>query len=81
MSDLSGDFENDNLSTEARWTLDNLSGISDIPTLRGGLVPTGYMQKGAQRLRQILELGLTTLPDRSFMDECSGVWAFEHPRT
>lgn len=60
-------------------TLDNFSGILDIPTPRGGPMPTRYKRESAQRLRQILNLGPTTLPDRSFMDELSGVRASKQP--
>ncbi|GMN60124.1 hypothetical protein TIFTF001_029208 [Ficus carica] len=95
MSDLFSDSENDNLfvevdiigsskstgSYESTTTLDNLSRISDIPTPRGGSASSGYSREGIQWLRQILELGLTTFPDHSFMNELSNVRVPEQPRT
>lgn len=65
---------------QAGKTPGNLLGISDIPTLRGGPALTGYAGERVQRLRHILELCPTTLPNHSFMDELSGVRASEQPR-
>ena len=65
---------------QVKRTPNNMWGISDIPISRSVPAPTGYTQEGVQRLRQIQELGPTILPDRSFMDELSGVRAFKQPR-
>ncbi|GMN70445.1 hypothetical protein TIFTF001_039510 [Ficus carica] len=61
---------------QAGRTPDNLSSIYP----RGGPALTRHAGEGAHQLRQILQLGPTTLPDRSFMDELNGVWASEQPR-
>lgn len=40
----------------------------------------GYAREGVQHLRQILELGSTTLLDRYFMDKLNEVPTLEQPR-
>ncbi|GMN60541.1 hypothetical protein TIFTF001_029627 [Ficus carica] len=48
-------------STEqAMKTPDYLSDVSDIPTPRSLVTPTGHALEGIQRLRQILQMGPTT---------------------
>ncbi|GMN39152.1 hypothetical protein TIFTF001_008382 [Ficus carica] len=66
---------------QARGNPDNLSSISNILTPRSGAALTWHAQEGDQRLRQILKLDQTTLPNCSFPDELNGVWASEQPRT
>lgn len=60
--------------------LDSLLGISNIPTSRDGPTRPGYVLECVQLLRQILELGPTSLPNRSFMSELSDVRVHEQPR-
>lgn len=60
-----------------RRTMDNLSDISNIPTSRGESTLTEHAREGAQRLRQILQLGPTTCLDRLFIDELTSVWVLE----
>ncbi|GMN38576.1 hypothetical protein TIFTF001_007813 [Ficus carica] len=56
-------------------TLHYLSDVSDIPTPRRLVAPTGYAREGIQRLRQIMQMRPTTRPDRFFMEELNGVQA------
>ncbi|GMN28212.1 hypothetical protein TIFTF001_044211 [Ficus carica] len=60
-------------------TPDYLSDISDIPISKRLAAPTGHTREGTQRLRQILQMGPITCPDRFFMDELNGVWAPVQP--
>lgn len=58
---------------QAGRTMDNLSDISNIPISIGEFTLTKHAREGAQRLRQILQLGPTTYPDRLFIDDLTGV--------
>ncbi|GMN59407.1 hypothetical protein TIFTF001_028495 [Ficus carica] len=57
---------------QAPRTLDYLSDVSDIPTLRRLVMPTSIAREGIGRLMQILQVGPVTRPDRSFLEELNG---------
>ena len=60
------------LAEQAARTSDYLSDVSDILIPRRLIAPTGHAREGAQRLRRILQMGLTTHPACSFMDKLNG---------
>ena len=67
----SNDWTEDMVEQVAR-TLDYLLDVFDIPTLRRLVAAISYVRKDVGLLRQNLQMGLTTWPNCSFLEELNG---------
>ncbi|GMN66343.1 hypothetical protein TIFTF001_035413 [Ficus carica] len=78
MSDLSGDFENDNLSKDVDVT--GSSGSTDSSDSSDRTVALAKQAAGTpDYLSDVSDMGPTTHPDRSFMDKLNGARASVQP--